>query len=148
MRQLKPEQIAAVSSTYLREGRRHETWTLDSVQIDGEYLHASVSMSALPPLPAGAEFHLTIFATLEFASQLMIIYAHDWAGLDAKIREGWMVESHTRTVRAIRSSTGIQVKMHARSMRRRGANLYCDADFTVTDSGGGLFEVQLKGFLA
>lgn len=147
-RRLTDARLVATGSTYLREGRRQEAWRLDWVEIDGDCLYASVTMTALPPFTRPEDFHLTIFATLEFASQLMIIYAHDWAGLDAKLREGWMVESRTRTIRAIRSCTGIAVEMHARRIRRRGVNLYCDADFTVTDDNGGLFEVSLKGFLA
>ena len=32
-------------------------------------------------------FHLTIFSALEFASQLMIVYGHVWAGLEKKVRD-------------------------------------------------------------
>jgi hypothetical protein len=78
----------------------------------------------------------------------MIIYAHVWAGLNEKSREGWMVESHTRSVRAVRNPEHIQVEMTVSRMRQRGANLYCTADYRVTDDQGGLFEVQLKGFLS
>jgi hypothetical protein len=35
-----------------------------------------------------------------------------------------------------------------KSMRQRGGNLFCVADFRVTDRFDGLFEVRLKGFLA
>ena len=78
----------------------------------------------------------------------MIIYAHVWAGLDKKVREGWMIDSSTRSVRAIRSSRDIAVHMQVRRMRGHGANLVCVADFRVSDAAGGLFELTLKGFLA
>ena len=96
----------------------------------------------------GGGFHLTIFSTLEFLSQLMIIYAHEWAGLARKVREGWMVESHSRSVRAVRNPHDIRVAMQVRTMRQRGERLYCVADFRVTDDSNGLFEVNLKGFLS
>ncbi len=145
-KRLSTETLDAISSAYLREGRRQEAWALQWVEIDGEYLYANIAMTSLYTTPD--KFHLTIFATLEFASQLMIVYAHDWAGLDAKKREGWMVESRTRTVRAINNATDIRVTMHARRMHKRGEHLYCEADYTVTDAADGLFEVTLKGFLS
>lgn len=147
-KRLTAEALAAISSRYLREGRKQESWDLQWVEIEADRLYANVKMSAWYELAPGTQYHLTIFSTLEFASQLMIVYAHDWAGLDAKIREGWMVESTTRTVRAITLTDDIRVEMHVRKMRKQGKHLYCIADFIVTDAADGLFEVTLKGFLA
>jgi hypothetical protein len=146
-KRLPAETIDAISSAYLREGRRQEAWALQWVEIEGDRLYASVAMTSVYA-PSREDFHLTIFATLEFTSQLMIVYAHDWAGLDRKLREGWMVESRTRTVRAVRRADEILVEMHARRMRKRGVHLYCEADYVVTDAADGRFEVTLKGFLS
>lgn len=145
-KRLSPETIAAISSTYLREGRKLEAWELKWVEIEGDCVYASVAMTSL--YTTRDKFHLTIFATLEFASQLMIIYGHDAAGLERKEREGWMVESTTRTVRAIRDPDDISVVMKVRKLRTRDKLMHCVADFTVTDAAGGLFEVTLTGFLA
>lgn len=143
--------LAPLLSDYLVNGRKAESWSLQSVTVDTteSRLVATLDMtSTYSSATDRAGFHLTIFTSLEFTSQLMIIYAHVWAGLDKKVREGWMVESKTRTVKAIRDSEGVLVEMHVKKMRQRGVNLYCDAHFKITDTQGGLFEVDLKGFLA
>lgn len=146
---LKAQDLQHLTSHYLSEGRRDDAWAIDEVVIEGTRLQARVRMRSyfVSSSDAGG-FHLSIFSTLEFLSQLMIVYAHVWAGLERKVREGWMVESRTRSVRAIRQAEDIRVEMAVRTMRRRGENLYCVADFRVTDGAGGLFEVTLKGFLA
>lgn len=146
---LDPTDIDKLASSYLNGGRKQESWRIDAVEIAGASLNAQVSMRSTYVSATNAKgFHLTIFSTLEFLSQLMIVYAHVWAGLEEKVREGWMVESSTRSLRAIRSAVGIRVEMRVRSMRRRGEHLYCVADYRVTDDGDGLFEATLKGFLS
>jgi hypothetical protein len=141
--------VKAISSHYLQEGRKQEAWAIQWIEIDGQRLQAQVVMTSQYQSPtASHDFHLTIFSTLEFASQLMIIYAHVWAGLAEKVREGWMVECSTRSVRAIRDPADIRVEMQVKRMRKRGEHLVCEADFTVSDAAGGLFELSLKGFLS
>ena len=142
------DDVNAISSHYLKEGRRQESWEIQSIEIDRRMLRASVKMTSLYISGTDSGFHLTIFATLEFVSQLMIIYAHDWAGLPEKRREGWMVESTARAVRQICNPEDIRVEMNVRQMRRHGEHLICIADFRVTDDANGLFEINLKGFLS
>jgi hypothetical protein len=142
------DDVNAISSHYLKEGRKQESWEIESIEIDQRVLRARVAMTSLYVSATDSGFHLTIFSTLEFLSQLMIIYAHDWAGLPKKLREGWMVESIARAVRQIRNPDDIRVEMKVRQMRKRGENLICIADFRVTDDADGLFEVSLKGFLS
>lgn len=146
---LDPEDIAKLASPYLNGGRKQESWEIRSIAIDGDALRANIAMRAMYVSDSDVHgFHLTIFSALEFLSQLMIIYAHAWAGMPEKTRECWMVESSTRSVRAIRDPAHIDVGMKIRKMRQRGANLYCVADYKVTDNQGGLFEIQIKGFLS
>ena len=147
--QLNTSDIKKISSDYLNEGRKQESWQINNVEIQGMQLMAEVSMcSVYLSKSDNEEFHLTIFSTLEFLSQLMIIYGHVWSDRTEKQREGWMIESHTRSVRAIRNPKQIQIKMTVQKMRKRGENLYCLADYQVSDPQGGLMEVQLKGFLS
>jgi hypothetical protein len=146
---LNEDEIENLSSHYLSEGRKQESWKIKEVRIQGEKLSAVVTMRSTYVSGSDTQgFHLTIFSALEFLSQLMITYAHVWAGLENKTREGWMLESKTRTVRAIRNAERIEVEMVVRAMRKRGENLFCEADYRVTDNQNGLFEVQLKGFLS
>ena len=148
-KRLSGEDVKAISSFYLQEGRKQESWAIQWVEVADDHLYAQLAMTSLYMSSTDSKgFHLTIFSTLEFLSQLMIIYAHEWAALTQKVREGWMVESTTRSVRAIRNPNDIRVEMNVRKMRKRGENLYCVADFRVTDDGDGLFEVSLKGFLS
>ena len=146
---LSEDEIERLSSHYLAEGRKQESWKIREVRIQGRALSAVVSMRSTYVSRSDAQgFHLTLFSALEFLSQLMITYAHVWAGLTEKTREGWMLECNTRSVRAIRNAAHIDVDMEVRSMRKHGNNLLCEADYRVTDNQGGLFEVQLKGFLS
>lgn len=142
------DDVNAISSPYLKEGRKQESWEIQFIEIDQRVLRARVKMTSLYVSETDSGFHLTIFATLEFVSQLMIIYAHDWAGLPKKLREGWMVESTTRAVRQIRDPDDIRVEMNVRQMRKHREHLICVADFRVTDDADGLFEISLKGFLS
>lgn len=146
---LGPTEIGKLSSHYLNEGRKQESWRIEEIEISNNRLDARVSMSSTYVSSSDSQgFHLTIFSTLEFLSQLMILYAHVWAGLPEKRREGWMVESSTRSLRAIRSAENIRVEMTVLKMRKRGENLYCVAEYRVTDDKDGLFEARLKGFLS
>ena len=141
--------IAPFSSHYLHEGRKKESWQIEAVEIDGDRATARVSMSSTYISRSDSRgFHLTIFSTLEFLSELMLIYSHVWAGFQQKSREGWMVESTTRSRQAIRDPDRIDVEMKVTVMRQRGEILLCNADYRVTDRFGGLFEISLKGFLS
>lgn len=148
---LTKEQVQAISSDYLNQGRKSESWIINSVSIEGEFLEADISMTETFISDTDrAGFHLTIFSSLEFLSQLMIIYGHHWAGFTAKSKEGWMVESSIKCNGSIRS-TSFKVQMDVLKMRRRIDTLYCHADFIITDStknDTGSFKASLKGFLS
>ena len=148
-KQLSEDEIKRLSSHYLNEGRKQETWQIDRISVEGDRLDADISMKSLYLSDTdGGGFHLTIFSTLEFLSELMIIYVHVWAGLEEKTQEGWMVECKARNVKAIRNPDAIKVEMHVESIRRRGKTVRIVTDCRITDDQGGLFEVWLKGFLA
>jgi hypothetical protein len=146
---LRPEEFKELLSPYLTEGRKQDSWRIDEIVVEEGRLEAEVSMRSTfsSPTDVGG-FHLTIFSALEFASQLLIIYGHWHEGYARKSREAWMVESNIRAVRAIRDPNRMQVRMDVHSLRRRGENYYCVAELQVTDEGGGLFEIVLKGFLS
>ena len=146
---LGPEQIQALSSHYLNEGRKQEIWRIGDINIRGRQLSTTVSMRSVYTSGTDSKgFHLTIFSTLEFLSELMIIYAHAWAGLQKKTKEGWMLESSTKSIRAVRNPDQIKVEMKIAAIKKLGENIICIADYSVTDDQGGLFEVRLKGFLS
>jgi hypothetical protein len=146
---LTEEDLKPISSSYLQEGRKLEDWVIQRVELQQVGLQAQLAMKNYAVSATdGGGFHLTIFSTLEFTSQLMIVYAHYWAGLERKVREGWMVESQTRSIRAIRNPDAIQVEMRVEKMRQQGEHLYCIADYVISDNLGGRFEVRLKGFLS
>ncbi|MDP1708750.1 MAG: hypothetical protein Q8L89_06770 [Gammaproteobacteria bacterium] len=141
--------IQNLSSHYLNEGRKQESWQIEAVEINDKGLTAKVSMRTTYVSDTDAKgFHLAIFTAVEFVSQLMVIYMHVRAGLSKKTREVWMLESSTRCVRAIRDPSNIKVEMEVVSMRKRGENWYGVAANRVTDDQGGLFEIKLKGFLS
>ncbi len=99
-----------------------------------------------PTDPSG--FHLTIFSTLEFLSQLTIIYAHVWAGYAEKSKEGWMIDSSITSKRAVRDPENIIVHMEVKSIKKIGDKMMAITQSRVSDDQGGLFEARLKGFLS
>jgi hypothetical protein len=146
---LGPAEIAAYASPYLTEGRRQEVWRIEEVVIEGDRLEARVAMTSTYVSATDTHgFHLTAFSTLEFVSQLVIIYGHVWAGLDCKTREGWLLEASIRTEHAIRDPERIDVAIVSTSVRRLRDNVIGTSDFVVTDSSGGRFTGRLKSFLS
>jgi hypothetical protein len=148
-KRLSQKQIEKLSSHYLNEGRKQESWTIKQIDIEDDRLIAEVSMTEtyISATDEGG-FHLTLFSTLEFLSQLMIIYTHVWAGLEEKSREGWMVESHARIRSAVRDPDAIHVEMQVKTIRKRGEKIYIITKSRVTDNFEGLFEMELKAFLS
>jgi len=148
-KQLSAEEIVKLSSTYLNEGRKQESWEILDIKIKDNILFARLKMSSFFISPTDqAGFHLTIFSTLEFLSQLVIIYAHVWAGYTEKTREGWMVESNIISKHAIRDPDNIQIEMTVKSIKKIGENMVAVTQSRIFDSQGGLFEARLKGFLS
>jgi hypothetical protein len=146
---LTPSEIERISSPYLQEGRKQESWRIDEVEVDGDRLNAIVSMRSFYSSATDAEgFHLSYITALEFLSQLQIIYMHVWAGLAEKTQEAWMAECRMRAHRPLRNPNRMRAEMRAVSMRRRGQACYCIAEHTLTDDQGGLFEVWIKALMS
>lgn len=144
-----PEDVAAISSTYLAEGRKQESWEITRIEIDDDELLANVKMSSICESPTDDQgFHLTIFSTLEFLSQLKVIYVHLWDGLTEKTREGWMVDSQVSCKEAIRDPENIKVEMRFEKIRKVGEKVYSIAHCVVSDPQGGCFEARLKTLLS
>ena len=147
-KKLNPEEIARLSSAYLNEGRAKEAWEISHIEIEDKILTARIRMRSCYTSPTDPEgFHLTIFSTLEFLSQLMIIYVHVWAGYTKKTKEGWMVDCSISSKHAIRDPENIQVRMEVTSIKKVQDNILIVTKSRVSDSNG-LFEARLKGFLS
>lgn len=141
---LTPTQIERLSSPYIAGGLRSDVWQIDSVRLEKGLLHARVSMRSAyaSPTDAGGA-HLTMFASNEFLSQLMVIYMHHRAGLTEKCREVWAAELHGRYVATIRELSAIDVAMQYVRLREVDSKLYCKAGFVVSAACGGRFEVDV-----
>lgn len=142
---LRPDQYEPISSRYLNEGRKYEDWALGDVQIDGRDLRTTARMTSTftsPTDPKG--FHLSVFTALEIASQLHIIYAHAWAGLRTKTREGWMIDCSCQPKVPVRDPQQMFIHMQVQNMRRLRENLFCQASYQIRDDAGGLFELSIK----
>ena len=143
------DEIQPFISDYLLIGRKQESWEIKKVIIEDLNLEAIFDMnSSYKSSHDQNQFHLTIFTVLEVASQLMIIYGHKWLNLAAKNQEGWMIESKTRSRNIIRATDNIEVKMSVKQIKKYKNNLFCNANFVFSDNQGGIFEVDLKGFLS
>lgn len=142
------EEISRLSSTYLSQGRRQEEWEITYVEIDDDVLKARIRMRTryISPTDPGG-FHLTIFSTLEFLSQLAIIYVHVWAGLTEKTREGWMLECSINSKQSIRDPENIQVIMKIPLIRNIRNKIIVTAESRVFDDNG-QFQASMKCILS
>jgi len=148
MIKLNTHDIKNISSDYIREGRHYESWKINDVIIEDKKATMNVSMTALYPSDTSKEnFHLSIYLAEEMASQLMIIYGHVWAELKEKKKEVWMLESHTKSIKAVTNPDRIKVEMEVPSMRKRGKMIYGVGKYHITDESGGLIELEQKGVL-
>lgn len=145
---LTPDQWVKISSPYLAGGKKDEEWEIVGIEITGKRLSAVVRMASVYLSETdGGQFHLSFITCLEFLSQLLIIYGHVWAGATEKTREGWVLESSTHNVRAIRDPEHIQVEMKVVSIRRVGVPVIAVAQFEVSDRLGGLCTARLKAIV-
>lgn len=141
--------IGKISSPYLDEGRKQESWRIDHIDIDDQRLSATVSMRSTFASDTDTKgFHLSFITALEFLSQLQIVYMHVWAGLSEKNQEAWVVECHVQARRPVRNPDCMSVDMRATSMRKRAGAYYCIAEHTITDDRGGEFSVRMKMLLS
>ncbi|MES2981639.1 MAG: hypothetical protein V4727_04935 [Verrucomicrobiota bacterium] len=148
-KEISTSEIKEISSDLLSEGRPHEKWKINTITIDGDTLHAVISMVSTYISPTDDKgFHLSVFTTLEFLSQLKVIYYHHTSGLDKKTQEAWMIESHVRCKSSIRDADKINVTMKVLKARNVGGRIYGITQSTVTDDLGGRFEVTLKSLLS
>lgn len=148
---LTKDEIIEISSNYLQNRSPKEKWSINEVIIDNKnnLCEAKVSMEKyLHSNTDNNQFHFTIFSALEIASQLMIIYAHKQYKIEKKIREGWMIESNTSIKNAIRDPKNIIFKMEVLKLKKLKDNLYCIANYTITDRFYGEMKIRLKGFLS
>lgn len=145
---LTKKEIATLSSDYLHNGRKQEDWEIVHLEIDGKNLKAKIRMrSHYKSASDSGGFHLTIFSTLEFLSELTIIYGHIWSGLKEKTREGWMIESIISSKQVIRDPENINVHMELTSIKKIKHNIMAVTNSRVFDKNGS-FEAKLKGFLS
>ncbi len=146
---LSAAEIDRISSEYLRDGRRQDIWDIAAVEVDGNHLKVRIRMRQYyrSPLDAGG-FHLTSFATLEFVSQLFIIFGHVRAGLTEKSQEAWMLESSISCRKAIRSPEDIQVEMHIEILKNIKGRMLGNARARVWHEEGGEFLAEVKALLA
>jgi hypothetical protein len=145
---LSPQEIANLSSPYLSGGIRQDVWDIVDISVEDKLMVAHVRMRSLYTSPTDkGGFHLTILSTLEFLSQLMMIFVHVWAGYSEKTKEGWMLESSISCKRAIRDSQNIEVRMRLASIRKVKGSILITTKSEVSDKDG-LFEATLKGLLS
>ena len=68
--QLDKKQISDLSSVYIDEGLRKDSWEILNIGISGALLTAQLRLTSCFVSPTDSGFHLTIFSTQEFLAQL------------------------------------------------------------------------------
>jgi hypothetical protein len=142
-------EIKDLSSVYLDEGIKQESWQITSIEINGPVLQAKIRMTSTNISPTDAAgFHLTIFSTMEFLSQLANIYFHVWAGYQKKTREVWMRECSISCKQPIRDADNILARLEVKSLKQVGEQALGLIQYDVSDPAGGCFQGRLKGVLS
>jgi len=145
---LDKKQVSDLSSQYIDEGVKKDSWEILDIEISGTLLKARLRMTSFfvsPTDPGG--FHLTIFSTQEFLAQVANIYLHILAGYTVKSRETWMRECAITSRSVIRNAENIVVEMEVVGQKKVGDSLVCTARCRVYDDQGGLFIARVKGLL-
>jgi hypothetical protein len=141
-------EIADLSSSYINEGVKVDTWEIQNISISGKLLKAEIDMVSFFVSPTDPDgFHLTIFSTQEFLAQLANIYLHVAAGFKTKSRETWMRECAIASRKVIRNPDKIFVEMDFFSLKKIQDSYVSMAKCRVYDDQGGLFTARLKGLL-
>ena len=141
-------QITDLSSSYIDEGVKKDSWEILSINISNNVLKAEIRMTSFfvsPTDPGG--FHLTIFSTQEFLAQLANIFLHVKANFKTKSRETWMRECAFTSRKVIRNPENILVEMDFFGLKKIQDSLVSMARCQVYDDQGGLFTARIKGLL-
>ncbi len=144
-KQLDIEAIDKISSVYLNEGRKQESWAIRSVEIDEDMLRAKIHMTSvyISPTDSGG-FHLSSMSALEFICQLTIIYGHVWGDKTEKKGEGWMLDSSIKCNSSIRNPDAIEVTMCVEKIKKIKGKTYLVVSSSIIDDQGGHFKVKMK----
>jgi len=141
-------EIADLSSSYIDEGVKIDSWEILNINISGRLLKAEIGMVSYFVSPTDPDgFHLTIFSTQEFLAQLANIYLHVIAGFTIKCRETWMRECAITSRKVIRNPERIFVEMDFSNHRKIQDTVITTAKCRVYDDKGGLFMAKMKGLL-
>jgi len=149
MKMLTPLEIKKLSSSYISETLKNESWQIDSVQIEENHLTAFISInSTYLSSTDGDQFHVSAFSMIEFHSQLMVIFMHLLTGYSEKTKEVWMAEVNSRSIRPIRSLENIKVEIDLVKMRHFNKTVFFIFESQTTDDQGGLSKHKFKMQLA
>jgi len=148
-KKLTRDEIKKLSSTYISDAMKSESWTIESVLVAEDLLNASVTVrSDYLSHTDREQFHVSTFTILEFNAQLLVIFTHLLAGYSEKVKEAWMLEETSRYIRPLRRPDTIKVRLTLLKMRRRGGNVYFTFEALTTDDGGGMSRHIYKTLLA
>ncbi len=141
-------EIENLSSRYIDEGVKVDTWEIKNINISGNLLKAEIGMVSFFVSPTDPDgFHLTIFSTQEFLAQLANIYLHVVADFETKCRETWMRECAITSRKVIRNPEKILVEMDFFGLKKIQDSVVSMARCRVYDDQGGLFTARIKGLL-
>jgi hypothetical protein len=145
---LDAELIKNTSSTYISIGRKQEEWVINDVKVNDQSLIGDISMTKFfSQHEMNQDFHLPVFAAIEFIAQLQIIFMHHWAGMSKKTREVWILESNFKALSPIKQAENIKVEIKIEKIKMIGDKIFCCATNHVTDKTGGHFKVWTKSIM-
>jgi hypothetical protein len=103
-------QLSPYLSGYLQSGYKKDTLTYDVVEITGDVIGASISISDYY-LPDDGEFHFTVTLAFVAIAQLGIVFGCLDNNLPKKASEIYLREVALKCRRPIKKTTGIEVQL-------------------------------------
>lgn len=145
MKQLTLQEINNLSSKYIVEDLKKESWSIESVKYTDTQLISLVSIqSNYQSQTDNNQFHLSTFTIGEFSAQLTVIYSNLLAGYTVKVQEMWVLEETFKFIKPIRSKNNIKITLHLKSHKKYKKNHFFHYDITVESKCGGLSKISCK----
>jgi len=148
MKHLTLQEINNLSSKYIVEDLKKESWSIDSVKYTDTQLISLVSIqSNYQSQTDNNQFHLSIFTIQEFSAQLTVIYSNLLAGYIVKVQEMWLLEQTLKFIKPISSKNNIKITLNLKSHKKYKKNHFFHYDITVESKCGGLSKISYKAKL-
>ncbi len=147
-REVTPDEYWPLTSTYLRDERKKESWHINRIEWDGEVLRASARLEGcIPSVTDGSRSHLSIFSAREMDAQFAIIGIHLKMRLARKTSEVWLLRCEEECMRAITNLEDVRFEMRISTRVTSSGKIFIERECVITDDLGGEIRLRTKALM-